>query len=65
MIQNVIRSLGGIDAYGVVSICLFFVVFVGVLWWAFRLKRTHLDSMAHLPLEQDSEEPLTQKNHHE
>jgi cbb3-type cytochrome oxidase subunit 3 len=55
MIQDALRSIGGIGLYGVVSIGLFLVVFVGMLVWVFRLKKYHLNSMAALPLENDPE----------
>ncbi len=65
MIQNVLRHLGGIDVYGVVSVCLFFAVFVGVLGWAARLKASHLETMARLPLDPDPEPPATRERSHE
>jgi hypothetical protein len=55
MIQDTLRNIGGIGLYGVVSICLFFAVFVGMLIWAFRLKKNYLNSMSAMPLENDPE----------
>ena len=55
MIQNVLRSLGGIDAYGVISLCLFVSVFSGAVVWALLQKKSHLDAMARAPLDSDSE----------
>ena len=57
MIQNVLTHLGGIGGYGVVSLCLFFAVFLFVVVWALRLKRTYLDSMRALPLEDEAPSP--------
>lgn len=51
MIQNVLSSIGGVGVYGVISICLFFAVFVGVLVWTFGLKKSYLETMRELPLE--------------
>jgi hypothetical protein len=53
MIKNVLTHIGGIGLYGVISICLFFAVFVGVLLWAFTLKSGYLNSMRRLPLEDE------------
>ena len=39
MIQNVLQHIGGIENYGVLSIVLFFLVFLGTLVWALRLKK--------------------------
>jgi hypothetical protein len=58
MIQNVLRALGGIDRYGVVSLLLFGTVFAGVIIWTFAQKRAHLDRMAQVPLENDSDDSL-------
>jgi hypothetical protein len=53
MIRDALSNLGGVGVYGVISIALFFAVFLGVLFWAGRLKRPWLDTMSHLPLEPD------------
>ena len=58
MIQNVLRSLGGIDAYGVISLCLFVSVFSGAVVWTLLQKKSHLDAMARVPLDSDSEPQL-------
>ncbi|MBL9167730.1 MAG: hypothetical protein JNN07_08315 [Verrucomicrobiales bacterium] len=56
MIQNVLRDIGGIAGYGVISICLFFLVFSSALIWAFSLKKSLLKSMEILPLEGNAAE---------
>jgi cbb3-type cytochrome oxidase subunit 3 len=56
MIQNILRHLGGIEHYGVLSLCLFCAVFLGVLLWAFLQKKTHLDYMARVALDADLQE---------
>jgi cbb3-type cytochrome oxidase subunit 3 len=65
MIQNVLQHLGGVANYGIVSLCLFFAVFSGVLVWAFRLKRADLDSAAALPLKDDQPEPANEENRYD
>jgi len=56
MIQKVLNSIGGVGNYGVVAVVLFFVVFLGVLVWAFGLRRPYLDRMSRLPLEAEDAE---------
>jgi cbb3-type cytochrome oxidase subunit 3 len=56
MIQKVLTSIGGVGNYGVIAVVLFFAVFMGVLVWAFGLRRPFLDRMSRLPLESDDEE---------
>lgn len=65
MIQNVLRHIGGIEGYGIISICLFFACFFGVLVWAFRLRKPQLEEMAALPLDSDTETSQTLKKPHE
>lgn len=56
MIQNVISKLGGIEHYGTTSLCLFVLVFTGVLIWALTQRKSHLDRMARVPLETDNDD---------
>ena len=60
MIQNVLQNIGGVGIYGIISICLFFAVFIGILIWAMRLKKPYLKSMSDLPLDRDETAPETQ-----
>ena len=50
MIENVIREIGGVGLFGVISICLFAAVFVGVLIRVICLKKDYLETMRELPL---------------
>ena len=51
MIKNVLEHIGGVGAYGVISICLFFAVFLGAVFFAWRMKQSHADTMSALPLD--------------
>ena len=63
MIENVLSRMGGVDVYGIISVCLFFAVFIGVLVWMIGLKKSYLQEMGELPLEDaagpDSDANLT------
>ncbi len=66
MIQHMVEKIGGIANYGMISICLFFVVFTCALVWAFRLKGKFLSTMGSLPLEDETEAPAAKgEAHHE
>lgn len=56
MIQNVIRHMGGIENYGLISLFLFFGCFLGMLVWALLLKKPFLRDMSRLPLETDPQD---------
>lgn len=51
MMQNVLRDIGGIGLYGVISVCLFFLVFSIAFIRACLLKKPFLKSMSALPLD--------------
>ena len=63
MIQNVIRELGGIATYGVISVCLFFTVFTTAMIWALAHRKTFCDRMRTLPLEDGSRESKGETTH--
>lgn len=65
MITKVLEHIGGIEGYGIVSICLFFACFLGVVWSVVRLRRPYLDRMAAMPLGQDDAETGTEDEDHE
>ncbi len=53
MIQNVLRAIGGVGVYDAISICLFVLVFCGALLWALVQKKSFLNTMSSLPLQDD------------
>jgi len=54
MLENVMHKLGGVNAFGIVTICLFFAFFIGMIVYAIRLKKSYLQTMCELPLEDES-----------
>ena len=62
MIQNVLEHMGGIENYGIISLILFLACFLGMLVWAFLLRKPFLKKMSRLPLEDDSDD--TEKGIH-
>ena len=57
MIENVMNSMGGVEMFGIISICLFFGFFTGMLLWAASLKKSYLKSMCELPLDGEIPRP--------
>jgi len=51
MLENIMHKLGGTSLFGIISICIFFAFFTGMLIWAARLKKSYLKSMCELPLD--------------
>jgi hypothetical protein len=65
MIQNLLRHLGGIERYGIVSLCLFGTIFLVVLLWTVFQKKSHLEYMSRVALDPDSDQNRQQSNSHE
>ena len=63
MIKNVLTHIGGVEVYGVISICLFFAVFSVAVVLALRMKKSVVTRMSALPLE-DSQ-PVPKEVSHE
>jgi hypothetical protein len=54
MIKNVLIHIGGIERYGILSICLFFLVFTTAVVLAWRMKPSDADRLGALPLDDGS-----------
>jgi len=67
MIQNILRHLGGVENYGVISLGLFGTLFISIFLWAILQRKSHLEHMARVPLELDHEpsEPIRLHPNHE
>lgn len=63
MIQNVIRELGGIAIYGIISVCLFFTVFTVAMIWALAQRKAFCQRMQMLPLNDGSKEAKGEITH--
>lgn len=57
MIKNVLTHIGGVEVYGVISICLFFAVFSVAVVLALRMKKSVVARMSALPLEDGQPAP--------
>ena len=51
MIRNVLTHTGGIAVYGIVSVCLFFAVFLAAVAWTLVQQASHVRHMGALPLD--------------
>jgi len=51
LVHSILRGAESINGYGLFSFILFFAFFIGVLVWAFALKRHYLNHMGDLPLD--------------
>lgn len=55
MIRNVLESIKGVDIYPVISLLMFFSIFVVAIFWAIRMSREYADQMSQMPLDKKHE----------
>lgn len=51
MYKNVLESINGIDIYPVISLIIFFLFFLGVVFWVMKADKSYIRKMGSLPLE--------------
>jgi cytochrome c oxidase cbb3-type subunit IV len=61
IVHAALREAENVNAFGLFSLLIFFGFFLGVLVWAFRLKKNYLNHMGALPLD-GAESPEPQNN---
>ena len=65
MAHSILKFLGGIQQYGVWSLCLFTAVFAGVFISVLFQKKSHLEYMSRAALDDSTEAHQPQKPSHE
>lgn len=56
MYKNVLQSIDDIAIWPVISLIIFFVFFLCLLWWALTTNKTAIQRMKTLPLDAPAEE---------
>jgi|GEM_PF-1463932 len=62
LVQKVLTAIGGIANYGVISILLFFTVFMGSLIWVCLQNKNFMATMSTMPLENCETNPTVKGN---
>ena len=51
MFKDIFNAMSGIEVYGIISLILFFLIFLGVIYWSVKVDKKYLNKMKQLPLE--------------
>ena len=51
MFQYLFDSIAGIEIFPIISLLLFFSLFLGIVFWAVRVDKNYLKKMEELPLD--------------
>ncbi|MCB0834945.1 MAG: cbb3-type cytochrome c oxidase subunit 3 [Bacteroidetes bacterium] len=60
MFRNVLENIDGIEVFPIIALLLFVSFFTGVLWWLWKMDKTHIRRMEEMPLNDD--ETIYQNN---
>lgn len=52
-IKGNLENIDGVAVYPMISLMIFFLFFVVLLWWVFTAKKDHITQVSNIPLEED------------
>ncbi len=55
MYKEILRSINDIDIFPIIAIMIFFLFFIGLLIWVFKMDKKHVRHMSNMPLEDDKD----------
>lgn len=53
MYKNVLQSIDHIAIWPVISFVIFFLFFIGLVWWAFTANKQFINKMSEMPLDKE------------
>ena len=51
MFSNLLESISGIEFFGLVSLLIFFSIFIMVLFWTVKMDKNYINKMKEMPLD--------------
>lgn len=57
-VKNHMDSIAGIEIFPIISLLIFFTFFMGLFWWVFTAKKTHIDEMRNIPLDNQNKDAI-------
>ena len=61
MYKNVLQNINNIEIWPIISFVIFFVFFLGLLWWVFSVDKKFIAKMASMPIDEQDNSSRTQK----
>jgi len=65
MYKNVLQNINNIEIWPILSFVIFFVFFLCLLWWVFKVDKEFISRMAALPFDDSNDDTIdtpTQKD---
>ena len=54
-IKGHMESIMGIEVFPMISFMIFFIFFLGLLWWVFKMDKKNITEVSALPLDNNSD----------
>ena len=54
-IKGNLESIDGVEIYPIISFAIFFTFFVGLSVYVFKMKKTKIETLKNIPLEEENE----------
>jgi cytochrome c oxidase cbb3-type subunit III len=48
---NYLKSIAGVDIFPMISLFIFFLFFIGLIWYVYATDRREMDALRNIPLE--------------
>ncbi len=52
-IKGNLENIDGVAIYPIISLLIFFIFFVGLFFWVITMKKSHIEEVSNIPLEND------------
>ncbi|MEO9952406.1 CcoQ/FixQ family Cbb3-type cytochrome c oxidase assembly chaperone [Nonlabens sp.] len=56
-IKGNLENIDGVEIYPLISLLIFFFFFMGLFWWVFTAKKSHIKEVSNIPLNDDTINP--------
>ncbi len=56
-IKGNLENIDGVQIYPLISLIIFVVFFVALFWWVFTAKKSHIEEVSRIPLDNDLNNP--------
>lgn len=57
-IKGNLESIDGVEIYPIISLLIFFIFFVALIWWVSTAKKDHIREVSNIPLDNNQNEEL-------
>jgi len=57
-IKGNLENIDSVEIYPIISLLIFFIFFVGLFFWVITMKKSHVEEVSNIPLENDQNNQL-------